>query len=58
MQRRKVNDEIWLPAEAHFVGNARIFLVKGIHVDTVSEYSDYKKFTVATEASETPEQPK
>jgi hypothetical protein len=58
MQRRKVNDEIWLPAQARFVGNARLFLVKGIHVDTVSEYSDYKKFTVATEAAATPEQPR
>jgi len=58
MQRRKVNDEIWLPAEARFAGNARIFLVKGIHVDTLSEYSDYTKFSVATEATAAPEQPK
>ncbi len=55
MQRRKVNDEIWLPAEARFVGHARLFLVKGFHVDTLSEYSDYKKFTVATEAAAVPE---
>jgi hypothetical protein len=55
MQRRKVNDEIWLPAEAHFVGHARLFLVKGLHIDTLSEYSDYKKFTVATEATAVPE---
>jgi hypothetical protein len=56
MQRRKVNDEIWLPAEARFVGNARLFLVKGLHIDTLSQYSDYKKFTVATEATAAPEQ--
>jgi hypothetical protein len=55
MQRRKVNDEIWLPAEAHFVGHARLFLVKVLHIDTLSEYSDYKKFTVATEATAVPE---
>jgi hypothetical protein len=55
MQRRKVNDEIWLPAEARFVGHARIFLVKGLNIDTLSEYSDYKKFTVATEAAAMPE---
>ena len=55
MQRRKVNDEIWLPAEARFVGHARLFLVKGLHIDTLSQYSDYKKFTVATEAAAVPQ---
>jgi hypothetical protein len=55
LQRRKVNDEIWLPAEARFVGHARVFLVKALHIDSLSEYSDYKKFTVATEAAATPE---
>jgi hypothetical protein len=55
LQRRKVNDEIWLPAEARFVGHARLFLVKGLNIDTLSEYSDYKKFTVATEAMAVPE---
>ncbi len=58
IQRRKVNDEIWLPAQARFVGNARLFLVKGFHVDTLSEYSDYKKFTVAVKAAAAPEFPK
>jgi hypothetical protein len=55
MQRRKVNDEIWLPAEARFVGHARLFLVKALNIDALSEYSDYKKFTVATEAVAVPE---
>jgi hypothetical protein len=55
MERRKVNDEIWLPSEARFVGHGRVFLVKGIHVDTVSEYSDYRKFTVATDSAVKPE---
>ena len=55
MQRRKVNDEIWLPSEVHFTGHARLFLVKGLHVDTLSQYSDYKKFTVETEAAPSPE---
>lgn len=57
LKRRKVNDEIWLPAEARFVGHARIFLVKGIHIDALSEYSDYRKFTVATDTQATPEIP-
>jgi hypothetical protein len=55
LQRRKVNDEIWLPAEARFVGHARVFLVKALHIDALSEYSDYRRFTVATDATATPE---
>jgi hypothetical protein len=49
--RRKVNDEIWLPAEARFIGAARVLLVKTIRLDTLSQYSDYKKFTVATDST-------
>lgn len=53
--RRKVNDEIWLPAEARFAGSARLFLFKGIHVDAMSEYSDYRKFSVGTSVEIRPE---
>ena len=56
-QRRKINGEVWLPAEARFVGRGRLLLVKGLNIDTISEYSDYRKFTVATDASVKPEQP-
>jgi hypothetical protein len=56
--RRKINHEIWLPAEVRFAGNARLLLFRGLHIDTLSEYSDYKKFTVGTEAAVTPEQKK
>jgi hypothetical protein len=56
IRRRKVNDEIWLPAEARFVGHGRLFLVKGLHIDALSEYSDYRKFTVGTQATVMPEQ--
>ncbi len=58
IQRRKVNDEIWLPAHARFMGHGRLFLVKGLHIDALSEYSDYRKFTVETEAAASPELPK
>jgi len=51
IQRRKINDEIWLPSEARFVGHGRLLLVKGLHIDSLSEYSDYKKFTVATDSA-------
>ncbi len=58
IQRRKVNDEIWLPAQARFMGHGRLFLVKGLHIDALSEYSDYRKFTVGTQATVMPEQEK
>ncbi len=46
--RKRVNDEIWLPAEAHFSGTGRLMLFKGLRIDAVTEYSDYKKFSVET----------
>jgi hypothetical protein len=53
-QRRLVNSEIWLPATAHFTGNARLMLFKGLRVDNTVEYSDYKKFSVETDTSFSP----
>jgi hypothetical protein len=47
-QRRKVNDEIWLPAEEHFSGSAKFLLVKGMRMDQSTTYSDYRKFSVQT----------
>ena len=44
--RQKVNDEVWLPAEAHFLGSGRVLLVKKFHVEDTNRYSDYRKFTV------------
>jgi hypothetical protein len=43
-----MNNEVWLPtyAEAH-VG-ARVLLVKGLKVNVVERFSDYKKFNVDT----------
>lgn len=47
-ERRRINDEVWLPAEARFDGSGRV-LVRKFHLETVVEYSDYKKFSVATD---------
>ena len=46
-----INNEVWLPTyeEAH-VG-VRVLLVKGIKVNEVTQYSDYKKFNVDTLAT-------
>ena len=45
-QRRRINEEIWLPALAQFSGSARILVFKGLKIDFTSEYSDYRKFRV------------
>ncbi|HEY6931216.1 MAG TPA: hypothetical protein VJA66_16205 [Thermoanaerobaculia bacterium] len=50
-ERHKINDEIWLPALAHWRGSARFFLVKGVSIDAKSEYSDYRKFSVESSDS-------
>jgi hypothetical protein len=46
-----LNNEVWLPTyeEAH-VG-VRVLLVKGVKVNAVTRYSDYKKFNVESVAS-------
>jgi len=48
-QRKKVNDEVWLPTEARFTGAAKAFLLFGARLDVHSTYGDYKKFSVGTE---------
>jgi hypothetical protein len=49
-ERRRVNGEIWLPAQAHFVGAAKVLLFVLGRLDARSEYSDYRKFSVSSEA--------
>lgn len=46
--RRKVNNEVWLPASANYRASARIGLIKVMRVGGTSEFSNYKKFTVDT----------
>ena len=53
-QRRKVNDEVWLPTQASFRGSGRLLLFKGFCFQATSQYSDYKKFTVASKISFAP----
>ena len=49
--RRKINGEIWLPADARFTGAAKILLFFGGSLDASFQYSDYKKFSVSTESA-------
>ncbi len=48
-ERRKVNGEQWLPARAEYTASARIMLVRRLRIGGTSEFSDYRKFAVATE---------
>ena len=47
-QRRKVNDEVWLPAQVTWTATARVLLVKSVRVRGIADFSDYRKFTVDT----------
>ena len=51
--RRKINDEVWLPASFSYTASARIGLLKMMRVGGVSEYSAYRKFTVGTSTTYT-----
>lgn len=52
-ERRKVNEEDWLPAELHYRGSARIALVRVIRRSSSSVYSDYRQLTEGTATSAT-----
>jgi len=43
-ERRKINDEIWLPVRAEILLNAKVLLLKGFNMREVSEFSEHKKF--------------
>ena len=46
--RRKVNNEVWLPAEVTWTASARVALLRRLRLRGVSEFSNYRKFTVDT----------
>lgn len=50
-ERRKVNGEVWLPLSSSYSGTARVGLIKTLRRGGSSEYSNYRKFTVATSSS-------
>jgi hypothetical protein len=50
-QRRKVNDDAWLPARVEYRGSGRVLLVRRIRTGGYSEFSNYRKFTVETTTS-------
>jgi hypothetical protein len=52
-QRRMVNDEVWLPAEVTWTASARVMLFRQLRLRGVSEFSNYRKFTVDTSTTYT-----
>jgi len=46
-----INNEVWLPTYEEVHVGVRVLLVKGIKVNEVTQYSDYKKFNVETLAT-------
>ncbi len=50
-ERRRMDDGVWLPARAAVVASARVLLLKHLRRNTVTEYSGYRRFGVATSAT-------
>ncbi|HEY6360427.1 MAG TPA: hypothetical protein VIX63_04945 [Vicinamibacterales bacterium] len=53
-ERRKVNNEAWLPAEVTWTASARVALLRRLRLHGVSEFSNYRKFTVDTSTTYKP----
>jgi hypothetical protein len=47
-ERRKFNDEIWLPVKTDVTLNARVLLLKGFNIRSINEYSEHRKYSVDT----------
>ena len=52
-ERRKVNDEVWLPAKVTWTGSGRLLLVRSLRLRGISEFSGYRKFSVDTSTTYT-----
>jgi hypothetical protein len=50
-QRRKVNNEVWLPERVTWTASAKVLLLKSLRLRGVSEFSNYRKFTVDTDTT-------
>lgn len=53
-QRKKVDNEAWLPLQVTWTASARLLLVRRLRLRGVAEFSNYRKFTVDTSATFTP----
>jgi len=44
LDKERINDEIWLPTQADINFSLRVLLVKGIDINQVQKFYDYRKF--------------
>jgi hypothetical protein len=49
IEQDRINNEIWLPSRADINLGLKVLLVKGINVNSVVNYGNYKRFNVETE---------
>ncbi|MDX2034297.1 MAG: hypothetical protein SF339_26720 [Blastocatellia bacterium] len=49
LEQDHINNEIWLPSRADINLGVRVLLVKGINVNSVVTYGNYKRFNVESE---------
>ena len=56
-ERRKVNNEVWLPAKVTWTASGRLLLVRRLRLRGISEFSGYRKFTVDTSTTYTQPSP-
>ena len=54
LRYRKVNGEIWLPAEMRFSASGRALLFRTFRFETRTAYSDFRKATVEGSRPATP----
>ena len=52
-ERRKVNNEVWLPGKVTWSASGRLLLVRRLRLRGISEFSGYRKFTVDTSTTYT-----
>jgi hypothetical protein len=50
-ERRKVNNEAWLPAKVTWTASGRVLLLRRLRLRGISEFSAYRRFTVDTSAT-------
>jgi hypothetical protein len=53
-ERRKVDEETWLPKQVTWTASARVLLVRRLRLRGVAEFSNCRKFTVDTSTAYTP----
>ena len=51
LERRRMADGVWLPARGNIAASARFLLLKRYRLNTITEYSHYRRFGVDTTAT-------